>query len=132
MLSVQTAPEGRSIWHTVKQDTFLNNVHNLLLASDTVAGGSKTYQEEQWRPHGAHRELVHVLPFGVEHQFADDLAFLAAAQEGADGVSAATISEGLGGHGCTIKLAANKGIPAAVVSGFHTILGKLQERARKG
>lgn len=133
MLSVQTAPSGRSIWHTVKQDTFVTNVHKLLLASDTIAGDPKTYQEESWRPpQAADKTLNYILPFEVEHQLSDDLAFLAAAQEGADAVSAATISEDIGGHGCMINLAANEGVPKAVVSSMREILDKLQERAKKG
>lgn len=133
MRSVQTAPKGQSIWHTVKQDTFVNNVHNLLLASNAIAGDPKTYQEETWRqPQLAGQALNYILPFRVEHQFADDLAFLAAAQEGAGGVSAATISEDIGGHGCTVKLTANEGVPAAVASAFREMLSKLQKCARKG
>lgn len=62
----------------------------------------------------------------------DDLAFLAAAQAGAEAVSAATINEDIGGHKCTVKLAANEGVPAAVASALNGFLGKLQERARKG
>ncbi|KAA6410223.1 MAG: hypothetical protein FRX48_05644 [Lasallia pustulata] len=111
MRSVQTAPGGRSIWHAVKQDTFMTN---------------------SWQsPQVADRALNYVLPFGVEHQFVDDLAFLAAAQAGAEAVSAATINEDIGGHKCTVKLAANEGVPAAVASALNGFLGKLQERARK-
>ena len=133
MLSVQTAPIGRSIWHTVTQDTFVTNVHKLLVASGTIPDDPKTYPEESWRPpQVAGRRLNYVLPFGAEHQLADDLAFLAAAQEGADAVSAATICKDVGGHGYTVRLAANDGVPVAVASALREILSKLQERARKG
>ena len=71
------------------------------------------------------------LSLEVEHQLVNDLAFLAAACEGALSVSALTVSKNPP-LGMVIMVAANSGISKEVLSSLQAICQELQRRARNG
>ena len=72
------------------------------------------------------------LPLEVEHQLVNDLAFLAAASEGALSVSALTVSKNSSSVGMVIRVTANSGVSKEVLSSLQAICQELQRRARDG
>lgn len=58
-----------------------------------------------------HTHPGHQLPLGVEQRIADDLAFIAAAEEGVEAVAAASLEELVDGKGLRVRLAMNAGVP---------------------
>ncbi|KAK0507435.1 hypothetical protein JMJ35_009958 [Cladonia borealis] len=72
---------------------------------------------------------VHLLPFDVEQRVADDLAFIAAAEEGVKSISAIALEQHLGAAGLTIRLAANEIIPKDVPSIFRRLFDLMSQCA---
>ena len=72
------------------------------------------------------------LPRGVEYQLAQDLAFIAAHEEGVHSVSAATVEETATQQGLIFNIASNSGIGASVRETFLLIGNFLEQCARKG
>jgi hypothetical protein len=62
--------------------------------SNEVPVDPKVYNEDNWLAYGTRTsEARHILPFTVEQQLADDLAFIAASREGVKAVSAVGLEE---------------------------------------
>lgn len=72
------------------------------------------------------------LPFEIERQLADDLAFLAANEAAAHKVSAATIDLDVVAGNATVRLAANEGKGTSVQECFTAILYLLERCAALG
>lgn len=109
----------------------MRNIEIVLKTSGKVLGSCKTYERDPRHEvdcDGSPR----ILPFEVEYQLANDLAFLAAAKEGVLGVTAVTVSEGSQKSGMTIRLAANDGIADEIEAAIVNICAELQRRSRKG
>lgn len=129
-LPVQTSSPAQSIWRDVDQNRFRMKVVELEKASQEVPRDPKVYRESDWlRSSVREGENRRVLPFGVEQQLADDLAFIAATEEGVDAVSAVGLEEAAERDGIVIRLAANEGIRENVQETFETIFGLLKQCA---
>lgn len=130
MQLVDTALKGSSIWDTVGQSTFRENIKKLMKSSDNVPKDPRVYAKEDWLNCGD-QEGSFTFPFEVERQLADDIAFIAASQEGGRRVSAVAVEE-IDGRGLVIRLAANRGVPEAVSKGLEEIFAVLQQCANEG
>jgi hypothetical protein len=129
---VQTSPPTQSIWREVDQDNFRKKMVELEIASKEVPRDPKVYREADWlRPGVRPGEDTHVLPFGVEQQLADDLAFIAAAEEGVNAVSAVGLEEATEHGGIVVRLAANEWIRENVQETLKTIFGLLEQCASR-
>jgi hypothetical protein len=125
---VQTSSPAQSIWRDVDQNKFRMKVVELEIASKEVPRDPKVYSEADWLHPGVRvGESRHVLPFGVEQQLADDLAFIAAAEEGVNAVSAVGLEEAPERDGIVVRLAANEGIKENVEETLKRIFRLLKQ-----
>jgi hypothetical protein len=125
MLSPNTAQPGQSVWDHVGRSTFENGIDRL--------HGSKFIPE----PHILHRKDwpeprgTDVLPFAIEMQLSDDIAFVSAYEYGVRYVTATTVEAGEQG-GLLVRLAANEGVCPLVNDAWKRLLTILEKCARKG
>ncbi|KAL5398905.1 hypothetical protein PMIN03_012733 [Paraphaeosphaeria minitans] len=124
MLSPNTAQPGRSVWTQIDRETFENDLDSLHNTNFVL--GPQTLQEEDWpRP-----RTTEVLPFAIEKQLADDLAFISAYDYGVRYVTAAAV-EASECEGLLVRLAANEGICTTVVDALTRLLSTLGRCAKK-
>jgi hypothetical protein len=128
MQAVQTAPSKRSIWKTVGHEHFRSTVRKLQKATNEVPKEPKYYDKADWISRGNH-DVGQVIPFDVETHFADELAFLAATEEGARAVATVAIEQHLHPRSLVVVLAANEAIPKDVCSTFEKLFEVLQQCA---
>lgn len=114
-LAANTARNDQSIWQGVDRDTFRRHIVGLQQASNEVPSDPVVYSASEWlATHGTGNGLGHSLPIDVEQRLADDLAFIAAAEEGPKEVSAVALEEHINPPGLLILLAANEKFPNGV------------------
>lgn len=89
------------------------------------------YTARDW-PSALNTDEKYLLPFDVEQQLVDDLAFIASYEEGTHMVTAAAIECGQAGSACVVRLAANEGIQKPVRRLFEDIFVKLKLCANAG
>lgn len=132
LLAVNTASGQKSIWRRLNYDQFRTKVVALERASKQVPCDRKFHQRKEWHhPRICNDDSSRLLPFEVEQQVADDFAFLAAAEEGAKGVSAVGLEESTDPLGLVIRLAANGLVPLKVADTFKAIFDLLHRCAIK-
>jgi hypothetical protein len=125
MLSPNTAQPGRSVWNRIDRETFENDLDSLHNTNFVL--GSQILQQADWpkpRP-------TEVLPFAIEKQLSDDIAFVAACEYGVRYVTAAAV-EASEGEGLLVRLAANEGVCATVVNALTRLFSALEKCAKKG
>jgi hypothetical protein len=125
MLPPNTAQPGRSIWAGVGRDTFERDVHALHRTG--FVPPSQSLRKEEW-PESQKDEI---LPFSVEKQISDDIAFISAYEYGVQYVTAATVHASER-EGLTIRVAANEGVSACVQHALQRIFLFLEECSSKG
>ena len=114
-LAVNTAHNDQSIWQNVDRDTFRRHIISLQQASNEVPSDPVVYSASEWlATHETGNGLAYSLPMDVEQRLADDLAFIAAAEEGPKEVSAIALEEQVDPPGLLILLAANEKFPVGV------------------
>ena len=114
-LAVNTAHDDQSIWQSVDRDTFRRHIIDLQQASNEVPSDPVVHSASEWlATHGTGSDLDYSLPMDVEQRLADDLAFIAAAEEGPKEVSAVALEEQVDPPGLLILLAANEKFPVGV------------------
>ncbi|KAL5379233.1 hypothetical protein PMIN02_010994 [Paraphaeosphaeria minitans] len=124
MLSPNTAQPGRSVWTQIDRETFENDLDSLHNTNFVL--GPHTLQEEDWpRP-----RTSEILPFAIEKQLADDIAFVSAYDYGVRFVTAAAI-EASECDGLIVRLAANEGVCATVVDALTRLFSTLERCAKK-
>ena len=122
LLPVRTASAKESIWRDTNIDTFRRNIVSLQHASNKVPSDPEDHSASLWLAQRTNTvNSIRVLPFDVEQRVADDLAFIAAAEEGVKSVSAVALEEHVGEAGLTIRLAANEIIPNGVPSTYRRL-----------
>lgn len=130
LLPVRTASANQSIWRGTNLDTFRTNVVTLQHASSKVPSDPEDHSAGLWLAQRTDAvNSVHLLPFDVEQRVADDLAFIAAAEEGVKSVSAVALEQHVGAVGLTIRLAANETIPKNVPSSFRRLFDLMAQCA---
>ena len=130
LLPVRTASAKDSIWRDTSIDTFRRNVVGLQHASNKVPSDPKDHSASLWLAQRTNAvDSVHSLPLEVEQRVADDLAFIAAAEEGVKSVSAVSLEQHIGDAGLTIRLAANEIIPKDVPGIFRQLFDLMAQCA---
>ena len=131
-LPVKTASRKDSIWRDLHQDTFRRHIVDLQLASNEVPADPIEHSANEWKAkHCSGRSKERVLLFEAEQQIADDIAFVAAVQEGHKEISAVTLEEQTEPCGLTIRLAANEGLSRDVKDALSAIFDLLNQCANK-
>ncbi|KAF2804913.1 uncharacterized protein BDZ99DRAFT_543847 [Mytilinidion resinicola] len=125
MLPPNTSLPGRSIWDGLGRETFERHVH--ALSRTGTVPDPVVLKEEDW-PKSSHWDI---LPFAVEKQLADDLAFIAACEYGVGYVTAATAAPATGEAGMTVRLAANEGVCDSVERAMQAVFRILERCAGK-
>lgn len=131
-LPVQSASRSQSVWKDIDEYEFRRNIIELEKVSKEVPRDPKVYTLDNWLARGTRSvDMEHILPFHVEQQLADDLAFIAASQEGVKAVSAVGIEELDKHSGLIVRLAANDVIPDDVPTTFESMFRILKQCAMK-
>ena len=117
-----------TIWTLVHENQFMKTAREVLNLSQKVPGEVHVY--DQIRSQACYGSYQ--LSRGVEYQLAQDLAFIAAHEEGVHSVSAATIEESATQQGLIFNVASNSGIGASVRETLLGIGNVLEQCARKG
>lgn len=131
-LPVSTASPEQSVWSNVGQDRFREHLVNLMRASKEVPADPAVHSPIEWQiNHSRNGMQDHLLPFEVEQCIADDLAFIAAAEEGHKEISAVGLEEIGDGDGLTVRIAANEGVSQRVRCLLTTVFDLLSECARR-
>jgi len=131
MLQRQTSSTKNTIWRPIKELQFFKNVKRV---HDTCGDAPRPPQVfDRKLPATAGAQVSsYKLPLEVEYQFANDIAFLAAAYEGAKSVSATTVSENTQSTGLTLTLASNAGVSKDVKVALSKICQELQRCSSTG
>jgi hypothetical protein len=114
-----------SIWDRVGKSAFETSID--LLHSTRCIPESQVLKKADW-PEPRDIEL---LPFEIEKQLSDDIAFISAFECGPTYVTAATVEVCETG-GLLVRLAANKGICPVVEQAWTHIIPSLERCAKKG
>lgn len=130
ILPVQTASAKQSIWHGQGLANFRKHVVALQRVSNKIPADPQEHSANLWISQTSTTEARNVLPFDVEQRIADDLAFIAAAEEGVKAISAVALEAHVSGHGLIVRLAANQVIPNTVPGAFGHIFELLSRCAR--
>ncbi|MCJ1246030.1 hypothetical protein MMC30_003234 [Trapelia coarctata] len=129
MLQRQTSSAKNTIWHPVDERTFFSNVKRVSYASWKYPGTFQVFDRKLPTTFSA-RSPSYSLPLEIEHQLTNDLAFITAAYEGAEFVSATTVSEHAQSTGMTLTVASNAGVPNQVEAALADICRELHRRSQ--
>lgn len=129
-LPVGTASAKQSIWLGLGENQFRTHVVGLESASNEVPGDPKVHSLQDWERGHAHPG--HRLPLRVEQRIADDIAFIAAAEEGVAAVAAASLEELVDGQGLRFRLAMNAGVPTKTREVLRLVFDTLATCASRG
>lgn len=119
------APSKKSIWDRVGQRTFEDSID--LLHSTKFIPEPRVLREENWPEDGG----TDFLPFAIERQLSDDIAFVSAYEYGVAFVTAAVV-EARGTEGLLIRIAANEGVCTVVENAWKKLIPILEGCAKKG
>lgn len=100
-LDSRTASPDRSIWLQISEDTFRQHLVALEKCTNAVPVEPQLFPLE---PNAV--ASAHTLPLHVEQQLADDFAFLASVEEGAQSVAAVCLEEHVQPASLTVRFAA--------------------------
>jgi hypothetical protein len=125
MLSPNTAQPGQSVWDYVGRNTFENGIDRL--HGTRFVPEPYVLHDKDWpKPRG-----TDLLPFAIEMQLSDDIAFVSAYEYGVGYVTAATVEASKQG-GLVVRLAANEGVCLLVNDAWKRLLAILERCAKKG
>ena len=131
-LDVQTASRERSIWRGIGENQFRSHVVQLAKKFTEVPDRPRVHSLQEWEQlHSAQSSIGRTLPFAVEQYLADNIAFIAAAEEGAKYVSAVGIEELRNHAGLVVRLAVNNTTPQYVAEALEQVFNSLQNCASR-
>ena len=131
-LPLNTASKKQSIWRYIDQDVLRSNIVNLQRASKQVPADPLVHSAERWLASRATDVIrLYLLPFEIEQRIADDLAFMAAAEEGHKDISAVTLEEAGEPRRLIVHLATNEGCSQRVKETLHAVFGLLSRCASR-
>jgi hypothetical protein len=125
MLSPDTAKPGQSVWDLVGRKAFESDLDGL--HQTKYVPEPHILSQVDW-PTPRKNE---VLPFAIEKQLSDDVAFISAYDYGVRYVTAATV-EADERDGLLVLLAANEGVGAVVTDAWARLSSTLEKCAKKG
>ncbi|MCJ1473181.1 hypothetical protein MMC13_001832 [Lambiella insularis] len=119
-----------TIWASVSENRFLQNIDNLLETSGERPLPLQVFDKDLLdRTHL--KASLYKLPLGAEDQLVNDLAFIAAWDAGAQAVCAVTVLEDAGETPTTIIISANEGVTKDVKTTLERICAGLQQVNRR-
>lgn len=113
-LESRTAGPAGSIWSNLPEETFRQHLVELEKRTNAVPVEPQIFPLQE-----PEKTQGYILPLCVEQQLADDLAFLAAIEEGAQSVAAVCLEERVQPPGLTVRFAA---LDLALSGGVKTSL----------
>jgi hypothetical protein len=125
MLSPNTTQPGQSVWDHLGRSTFENGIDRLHVTR--FVPEPHILPDEDW----PEQRGTDVLPFGIEMQLSDDIAFVSAYEYGVGYVTAAAV-EASKQEGLLVRLAANEGVCPLVIDAWKRLLTLLERCAKKG
>ncbi len=132
MQAVNSASKAQSIWRDVDRNTFRQHAVALRKYAAEIAGDEVVHSANDWQVrNNADGSATLLLPFDVEQRIADDLAFIAAAEDNLRVVSAVALEQYIEPRNLAIRLAANEVVPGGVPGTFEAIFELLSRCARK-
>lgn len=117
-----------TIWAPISEDRFLRKVQEVRAVFAQVPGEACSHDQKS----GQANFEDHVLPYNLEYQLAQDIAFIAAREEGVHTVSAATVERETTEQSLTFTIASNSGVELSVKEGILGIGRCLERCAQKG
>jgi hypothetical protein len=102
-LQTRTANPENSIWRHLPEDAFRQHLVDLEKITNAVPVEPQIFPLDRYN---LEAKDGYTLPWSVEQQLADDFAFLAAIEEGAQSVAAVCLEERLKPAGLTVRFAA--------------------------
>lgn len=103
----RTADPDKSIWLNLSEDVFRQHLVNLEERTNAVPIAPHAFTAVEWLQTSPNSpESPHTLPLDTEQQVADDFAYLAAVEEGAQSVAAVCIEENPQAPRLTLRFAA--------------------------
>lgn len=131
-LPVNTASKAQSVWRKLDQDSFRKHIVDLQRVSKEVPADPLVHSLKAWQAnHAVKKHQCHLLSLEAEQQIADDLAFIAAAEEGAKEVSAVVLEETAKQSGLIFRLAANGPVSNTVIHTLKAMLNLLHRCATR-
>lgn len=138
----QTSSQKQSIWQAVSLQTFYRNVETLSKVTGKnppqpdvelcKAAALYPYRASLRRRSTAQPGSQRMLRLEDERQLVNDLAFIAASEEGVGAVSAAYVEEKVQSKELVVHLAANEGVPEDVEVAIKDILSSLEQASGGG
>lgn len=130
---LRTAKPNSSIWKRLSEDDFRRTVIALSRATNGVPVDSKLW----WSTSRSSQSLPsltddRLLSSKTERRLADDIAFISAAQEGVESVTAVCIDELREPPGLVFRIAANEGIREEIRGALQRICECLMSCAQTG
>lgn len=127
-LQTRTANPESSIWHDLPETTFRQHLVDLERITNSVPVEPQTFPLDL---HSYDSKDDYTLPLSVEQQIADDFAFLAAIEEGAQSVAAVCLEEHVRPAQLTVRFAAldlslNDQVKDALEAITHTLCTKAE------
>ena len=117
-----------TIWTPICEDQFARTIQEIQNLSAHVPEEARTHDQESGRA----RRGNYVLPYNIEYQLAQDLAFIAVHDEGVHTVSAATVEQSAADQGLTFTIASNSGVGPRIRDGLLEVGKCLARCACKG
>jgi len=117
-----------TIWTPIREDRFLRTILEVRAVFAQVPREACTHDQKSGRAYSED----HILPYNLEYQLAQDIAFIAAHKEGVHTVSAATVAGRSMAQGLTFTIASNSGVGLSVREAFLGIGSCLERCAQKG
>jgi hypothetical protein len=102
----RTASHDISIWHDLPEDVFRQHLVSLQEKTGPTPIDPQAFSVREWLSLSPYVNRSYMLPIDVEQELADDFAFLAAVEEGAQSVAAVCIEEHVHQTGMTLRFAA--------------------------
>ncbi|KAL9597552.1 MAG: hypothetical protein Q9219_005054 [cf. Caloplaca sp. 3 TL-2023] len=123
--AVNTSSKENSIWKGLDKPKFRQTIIALATETNEVPTDPKSYTKDGRRSNiSSGAQAARTLSFEDEQRLADDLAYLAASQEGVGTVTAVVVEELSEPPGLLIRIAANEGV------GNHLNRGRIHARLR--
>ena len=130
-LQTRTANPESSIWHDLPENTFRQHLVDLERITNSVPVEPQTFPLDLHNSHDSKDDYT--LPLSVEQQIADDFAFLAAIEEGAQSVAAVCLEEHVRPAQLTVRFAAlDLSLNDQVKDALEAITHTLCTRAKVG
>ena len=117
-----------TVWTPISEDRFARTVQEVRTIFAQVPGEARIHDQKSRQ--ASSRD--HILPYNVQYQLAQDIAFIAACEEGVHTVSAATVEKRTTEQGLTFTVARNSGVEPSVREGILGIGRCLELCAQKG